>query len=373
MNGARKSLPVRRKWRRAATWIRRGLKLGFVVALAGGCMLWENRVEQTTIDVAYMKTSDTGPLRYAKQEGYFWEAGILDVNLIPVDSGREAADLLHAGKVDLAYGTYPAFIKDGSRDADAVRFVSAASECAPGSCLLVTLPSSGVNDISGLAHKRIAVTARGTFSDSLVMYALMQHGIDLQSVTFVTMPFDDMDRALDDREVDGAFVTEPYLSQMQERPGGLSVITDLASGPLQNIPSAVYAANKDFAVDNPNTIATFRRIMHTSVREARADWGKVAPIISKDSYIPSDAALSAARLNISSTTNNADHVQDLSDLMVKIGTLQHPFDVRDLFLPVNPCDDLTSGSAAGRLTANVAASACLLRRRHRRRPNRGLR
>jgi NitT/TauT family transport system substrate-binding protein len=303
-----------------------------VLVIAAAPLLWTERLEQPDPTISVMRTADLGPLLLGLAKGYFRDAGftfdLRDLKVAP--SGRQSADRLKSGDAEIAYSTYVPFITDGNLDNEGVRFVSGASLAGPGSCLVVTMPGSGIKNVKDLVGVRIAVTEKGTISHSLVKATLLNSGIDPEKVTWVEMEFSKMSYKLANGEIDAAFLTEPYLSQVQEELDEVTVF-DAAAGPLAGMPTAAYGTTAEFAHANPNTVAAFQKVMHRATREAIADWNSVVPLIQDFTKVPKDVAAKASLLTLQSGPE-PDEVQRVADLMVNIGAMPSRFDVRKLFI-----------------------------------------
>lgn len=282
-------------------------------------------VEQPDLTVSVMATTDIGPLLLAIEEGRFAEAGftfgIEDLEI--TDSGAESVARLAAGRVDIAYATYPPFFLARAGGFD-VKLISGASSAGPGSCVVVALPGSRVRSAHDLAGARVAVTARDTISELMVSSALAEAGVDHRDVEFVEVPFPRMAGLLADGEIDAAFLTEPYLSAARRDVGAVPLF-DTATGATRNLPTAGFGTSAAFVERNPRTVAEFQRILAEATSAATADRSRIEPLLEDFADIDGETVERATLLTFQSALD-ARRLQRVPDLMRGFGLLDRRVD-----------------------------------------------
>jgi NitT/TauT family transport system substrate-binding protein len=232
--------------------------------------------EKRHVKVVIMNTTDLGPFLYALDQKYFTKAGFRfdpSTDVKKVDSGTEAVRLLESGEVDFAYATYVPFII-AQREHHNIKLVAGASSAGPGSCMVVAMPRGKVRGIQDMPGKRVAITARNTMSDLLIMSALRSNGVDPSSIEWVPARFEDMAGMLRSGTVDAAFMTEPYMTDAKTSVGALPVF-DTAVGPTLTLPTAAFGTTARFARDNPGAVEAFRGVLEKATTEVNEDKDKV--------------------------------------------------------------------------------------------------
>lgn len=293
--------------------------------------------EKASIKVSIMKTTDLAPFHLAMKEGFFDDEG-LKVEFVQAPSGGASVTKLVAGEVDISYSSYTPFFLAESKGAaqkdDGIKIIADAASAGPNSCLVVATPDSSVKSIKDMAGKRVAVTATGTISDLLTMSTLKTNGVDYTNIKWVNTPFPDTAKRLKAKEVDAAFVTEPFIQDTM-RNAGAQPIFDTAVGPTADMPVAGWGATGKFVKENPNTIAAFQRAMQKGTDLALSDRSLVEPLLVKFSGVDEDTAKMATLLTFQSKLD-ATRIQRVPDLMLEFGVIKNALDASKMVIASAP-------------------------------------
>lgn len=276
--------------------------------------------EKGDVRFAVMNTTDLGPFWFAVDNGYFRDAGFTFdpwTDVTKVSSGSDAVSSLAKNEVDIAYATYTPFIMRENQHEGDITLVAGASSAGPRSCMVVAMPDSRIKGIEDMAGARVAVTARNTVSDLLVMSALKSAGVDWRTIEWVEVPFRNMAEKLAVGEVDAAFMTEPFLSAARRNVGATPVF-DLAaeSSPTADIPTAGFGARASFVEKYPNTVAAFQQVMAKATAEATEKPNEVQRLLQKFADVDADTARLATLLTFQSALR-PDGIQRVADLMLE--------------------------------------------------------
>jgi NitT/TauT family transport system substrate-binding protein len=288
-------------------------------------------LEKPNLKISIMTTSDLAPFHLAVKNGYFKEAGFTfdptkDVTV--AKSGGDSVSKLTSKEVDIAYSSYTPFFVAKSKGAADIKLIADASSAGPGSCVVMAMPNSSVKSVKDMAGKRVAVTAKNTISDLLVMSTLKTNGIDWKTISFVEMPFPNTAERMQKGDVDAAFMTEPFITSAAKTVGAVPIF-DTATGPTANIPTAGYGASADFVKNYPKTLEAFQKVMQRATLEALADRSKVEPLLQEFAKIDADTAKLAKLLTFNSAID-ANRVQRVTDLMLEFGVIKEPIKVADM-------------------------------------------
>lgn len=289
------------------------------------------QLEKPNLKISVMTTTDLAPFWLAVKNGYFREAGFTfdpAKDVVTAKSGGDSVTKLTSKEVDIAYSSYTPFFVAKSKGAADIKLVSDASSAGPGATMVVTMPNSSIKSIKDMTGKRVAVTARNTISDLLVMSTLKTNGVDWQSINWAEVPFPSTAEALKAGQVDAAFLTEPFLTGAQKTVGAVPVF-DTAVGPTANMPTAGYAANAEFVQQYPKTLAAWQKVMQRATDEAKADRSKVEPLLQEFAKIDADTAKLSTLLQFSSSLD-ATRIQRVPDLMLEFGVIKEKIDVSQM-------------------------------------------
>lgn len=229
-------------------------------------------LEQSTITVGAVPTTDSTGLYVAEYEGLFAKYG-LHVNIVPETSAETAVNSLALNQIQILTGNYVSFVEaqinwdngvkpkalanptDAQISADVDLFAEASIE-QPGFVGLFTPAGSKITTIQDLKGKSIGINAPNNVAYLLTAAFLEANDIAPSSVRFVSIPFPNMEAALLSHKVDVAFLAEPFIS-IAEETGGVSMLTNLDEGATAAMPIQGYAATKAYARTHPNTTAAF--------------------------------------------------------------------------------------------------------------------
>jgi NitT/TauT family transport system substrate-binding protein len=286
------------------------------------------QLEKPNLKISIMTTSDLAPFHLAVKNGYFKEAGFTfdpakDVTV--AKSGGDSVSKLTSKEVDIAYSSYTPFFVAKSKGAADIKLIADASSAGPGSCVVMAMPNSSVKSIKDMTGKRVAITARNTISDLLVMSTLKTNGIDYKTIQWVEVPFPQTAERLKNGDFDAAFGTEPWITSAAKTVGAVPVF-DTATGPTANLPTAGYGASADFVQKNPKTLEAFQKVMQRATQEALADRSKVEPLLQEFAKIDADTAKLSKLLTFNSSLD-ATRIQRVADLMLEFGVIKEKIDV----------------------------------------------
>jgi NitT/TauT family transport system substrate-binding protein len=284
-------------------------------------------LEKPNIKISVMTTTDLASFWLAVENGYFKEAGFTfdpAKDVVTAKSGGDSVTKLTSKEVDIAYSSYTPFFVAKSKGAADIKLVSGASSAGPGATMVVTMPNSSIKSIKDMVGKRVAVTARNTISDLLVMSTLKTNNVDYKSLQWAEIPFPQTADALKAGQVDAAFLTEPFLTDAQKRVGAVPVF-DTAAGPTANMPTAGFGANAEFVQKYPKTLAAWQKVMERATNEARQDRSKVEQLLQEFAKIDADTAKLSTLLQFSSSLD-PKVIQRVPDLMYEFGVIKEKID-----------------------------------------------
>jgi NitT/TauT family transport system substrate-binding protein len=312
-----------------------------VALLASGCSLLGGDegsndgkvggVEKSKIKVGVLPVVDVAPFYLAIEQGYFKEQG-LDVEPVVMASGPASIAGIISGDIDIAFASYPAPLLAQSKKVADIKIVADALSAKAGHLMVVAPKNSSFQTADQAPGKRIAITARNSFTDLAPMSVLKNQGVDYAKVQWVEMPFTDMMGALQNGSVDGAVLVEPWVTHAMKELGATPVF-DGAQGPTAEIPISGYVAvagNGKFATTSPNTVAAFQRALAKAHAEA-TDRTKMEPMFVKYAKVDKQTA-QLVTVSTYSTSLEANRIQRVANLMEEFGVIKGHLDVKTMII-----------------------------------------
>ncbi len=309
-----------------------------IMVLAGGCTTAANnaaftsalsRPEEPNITVAAIPTADLAGLYIAQNDGFFAQQG-LHVTIEKIASSQAViADQLN-GKVDLSAGSYIAYLSAQAAGAR-FRILAEASTLRPDTRALVTTGNSAIQNVSGLAGKKIGVNGTNSIGTLLISVLLEQYGISPEKVHFITDPqgFPAMPAKLQDRTWDAAFLAEPYITLAEEDYGDQN-LADLDQGAALNFPIDGYVATQAWAQKYPQTAAAFVRAIEEGQTLANSDSTAVQAAMGESDKLPGEVTALMTLPGFPIGPVDKARIQRVAEAMLQLGMLgaQHTTEVQ---------------------------------------------
>lgn len=289
-------------------------------------------LETTTLNVGVMVGIDCSGAQLALLNDAFADEG-LTVKPTTVQSGATALPLLQQGDLDITFGNWVSFIKAQLGGFD-LRFIGESYLSTPNSNFAVLAGgNSGINGPKDLADKKVAVNALGNINELVLRAVLEANDVDFGSLELVELPFPEMAAALQNGRVDAIATIDPFVTDAQRTIGAHIAFDLTGSGPTENFPLSGFATRKDFADENPNTIAAFQRAVLKGQQAAaeRKNIEEALPTFAK--MDPATAAI--VRIGQFPTTIDPERLQRVADLLMQYKMIDKKLDVKPLVIP-NP-------------------------------------
>ena len=286
--------------------------------------------EKTSLVIATVPTASSAGLYVAVRDGFFRRAG-LNVKIVNISAGANVTPELLHGRIDVVNGAYAGFIQAQVHKAAQFHILADGYAGAPNVDEVLVLPGSGINTVTQLEGKTVAVNALGSVAQLLVSSALAAQGVPPSRVHFVAMGFPAMPGALQDHRIDAAYLPEPYLSQAEEQTGGEELL-DVNQGATQDFPIDGFAATVQWCRRYPKTAAAVARALNEGQALADTDRPLVEKSLTHYTTISKQIAAIMALGNFPATVDN-DHLQRVPDLMQSFGLLKQHFSISVMTRP----------------------------------------
>ncbi len=284
--------------------------------------------ELTPITVGILPIADLAPLYHAIDQGYFEEEG-LDVTMEIGQGGAALVPAVVNGDYQFAFGNYVSLMlaRQNNVPVSIVQnIVDGADSADRGTNALLVGPDSGIEDVSGLAGKRFAVSTINNVGEVTIRTTLRNNDVDDSSIDIVEMPFPDMNGAVEAGQVDVSWVPEPFVTLGES--AGLVNIVDPMHGTMPSMPLAGMFASDQWLGDNPDLAEAFVTALRRGMEDASDDAAMQAAIVA-NTQTTEDLVTQIALANWNPDLET-DKLAEIGSLAVEYGILEAEPDMSTL-------------------------------------------
>ena len=289
-------------------------------ATAGG------KPEVTDLTLGTLPIVDVAPIQIALDDGLFEKEG-LKVKTEVMQGGAAAIPGLVSGELSVAFGAWPSFFQASTQGIE-LRAIANGVRAQPNFTLILAKKGSPLEGKpSDLAGRTVAVNTLNNLGELAVRSTLKQAGGDPAAVKLLEVPFPEMGAALERGDVDAIWAVEPFATLAKQQ--GAVVVADSYTGPLENFPVAGYQVTKQFADDNPNTVAAFQRAITAASETARSNPDRVRQLLPTSAKVPAAAAEEVALPEYLASIDQAQF-QRVVDYLNEFGIMKEKIQAGDL-------------------------------------------
>ena len=192
------------------------------------------------------------------QRGTFQqELGTVVVKPTVFNAGPAEIEAIFAGSIDIGYiGPSPAVNGYIKSNRAALRVVAGAMS---GGASLVVRPDAGITTPESLKGKRLASPQLGNTQDVALRYYLKDHGLKTVDeggdVRVINISNSDILTLFQRKEVDGAWVPEPWVARLVNEAGGKLFLDERDLWPNGRFATTVVVVRKDFLDKYPDVVS----------------------------------------------------------------------------------------------------------------------
>ncbi len=256
------------------------------------------------VTVGYIPILIDAPFFVGIEKGYFKAEGI-NIKLERLAGGADMLVQTAAGNFDIGSGGIGAAVFNAAgaaiKEKREVPFEIVAplhSEKPPVTTPLVVskarYDSGEFTKVSDLKGKKVSINARGASTEYWLYRALQSGGLGYKDIQLVTVPFQDVAAALQNKSIDAAMLGEPFTTQGEDQ-GLVKVLSeDFVNG---DQPTGVYW-NRNWAKKNPELAEGFLRAYLKAVADLeKGGWQDPAilAILEKYTQVPADVIKRSSR------------------------------------------------------------------------------
>lgn len=311
----------------------RRMVLGGMAAIAVLATSVAAFAENTKVRFAYLVADSMLPALYAKDKGYFSDAGI-DADFIAVQGGPAVVAAIASGEADVGYAAPVPPINGRLNGVPVKMFLQLGQEVDPDKKFvwLVASKASGVADLAGMKGKKISFNANGGLCELAWRSHLAASGLKIDDVVPVVLPFPEQEAALEQGNIDATCTINPFYASIT---GNANIgATTVAAGTLADLSTPLINdalfASEDWLSANGDTAVKIAQVMDKARKELLGDRKAMeAAAVQYMEMTPETAAsFNLPIVNESMTITPAD-VQRILDAMIATGMQPGPLNGAD--------------------------------------------
>jgi len=312
--------------------MRAGIPRGAFLALGSAALLARPAPAQTPplrhLTVASAQDADAAACLFAQEQGMFRKVG-LDVTLIPNGSGSAVASAVLGGAVDIGKSSLTALITAVSKGIPIVLVAPSAlynvASPVTGTIVRADSPLRSARDLNG---KTVSVqSVRGSLQLATMAW-VDANGGDSTSVSLIEIPNSAMLDALLAHRVDGATLSEPFIS-LDLRTGKARRLADVTGALGAHIHEAAWFTTTGYAQEHRDDVLRFRAIVARAAAYTNTHHAETVGLLAAFTGLEPAAIAGAHRSSIALLLDPAN-IQPLIDAAAKYKVIAAPFPAREM-------------------------------------------
>ena len=236
---------------------------------------------QTRIQIGCTATSDCASAMIAVDEGIFRKHG-LDVEMVLIGINSNIPAAIISGSIQIGGPTSTTFLQaaDGGLDLVAVSGASVMNRVSNQAIAAFVRNGVSITEPKDFVGKKVGAPGLGAFLHVLFVKWLVEKGVDPKAVNFVEVTFPTMADIIKSGGVDAVLTAEPFVTRMTNAAIG-TVGVRYAAELARTEPIIFYAAARDWAETNPDTVKKFRDAIAEAAPIVNSDRDKASASIAK--------------------------------------------------------------------------------------------
>lgn len=244
--------------------------------------------ELTPVTVGVIPIADTAAIYLGDDQGFFEDEG-LDLTIETATGGAAIVPAVVSGDYQFGFSNTLSLMVAADQGLD-IKMVSSAvattGDTSKDMGAVITKADSGISSPADLAGKTVSSNSVGNINDTAVRSVVDEAGGDSSTIKFVEVPFPDAIAAVENDQVDAAFVVEPFITSALD--AGLEVVSYAYAEFDPKLDIAAYFALGDV---DPDLLEKFQTAMTKSLEYADANPDAVREIMA--TYTKTDPAVLA--------------------------------------------------------------------------------
>lgn len=285
--------------------------------------------EMRTVTVGMLPILPTAALHAGIEEGFFSDQGLR----LEIETGQGGAALLPSvasGQLDFATSNPASLLQARSQGLDVkviAHWTSSRAEGEDASAVLAP-GDSGIDSARDLSGRTVAVNTLQGMGGLTIGEAVRQDGGDPASVDFVELGFPDMPAAVEQGNIDAAWVPEPFITLMLDSGG--QVVTYPGQESVPGHPTQMFFTSGEIVESEPELVEAMTTAVNDTVEFAEANPDAVRDAAD---FLDMDAALiERVRMESFGSDLRRDEVTRFGELMHREGLLEEEPDIEGLYV-----------------------------------------
>jgi NitT/TauT family transport system substrate-binding protein len=236
---------------------------------------------QMKLQIGCTATSDCASAMVAVDEGIFKKHG-LDAEMIPIGINSNIPAAILSNSIQIGGPTSTVFLQaaDGGLDLVAVAGATVMSPTSNANITAFVRNGITIKEPKDFIGKKVGAPGLGAFLHVLFVKWLVDKGVDPKKVNFVEVTFPTMPDIIKSGGVDAVLTAEPTVSRMLAAGSG-SIGARYASELERTEPIIFYAASREWAEKNPDTVRKFRAAIAEAAPIVNNEKDKTSAAIAK--------------------------------------------------------------------------------------------
>lgn len=287
--------------------------------------------ELAKLRVGIIPVGDCLQIFVADAKGFFKEEG-LAVEMPRLAGGAAIAPAVEGGTLELGWSNVVSIALAREQRFDYVFVTPGATEASgfrPHKIMVAAdSPIKGPKDLEG---KTVAINTLANIPYVAAASWLRGAGVALEKVSFVEVPFPNMEAALKTNRVAAAVMLEPFVTASLAA-GSTRVLEPepfKAFGPRALIAS--WFAKREWVEKNPQQAKAFARAIRKATQFIRANPAEARQILVAATKLPKELAEKITLPAFEETLSESD-VQVVIDAAARVGLLKKPFPAKEIVL-----------------------------------------
>jgi NitT/TauT family transport system substrate-binding protein len=285
--------------------------------------------ELTDIRVGVLPVAGMAPVYLGIEKGFFREEG-LRVKPQVAQGGAAIVPAVLSNDFQFGFGNNISLMVARSKGLP-IRIVTEGNRAGRNdeeslNGLLVSR-KGGIESVDDMAGKTFAVSTLENLGEVTIKATLEKHGVNIDRLEFVELPFPDMNVAVEKGEVDVAWQAEPFVTLGQE--AGLRKIVDPMIEMMPGLSIATFFGADPYMDSHPEVVEGFRRAMHRSFDYASTHMDEARAIVPSFLEMPPDL-LKKVKLNDWTSELNVESIELTKRLGLEYGLIEEDFNLEDL-------------------------------------------
>jgi len=283
-----------------------------------------------TVTVGMLPILPTAALHAGIEEGFFEEEG-LELELETGQGGAALLPAVAAGEMDFATSNPVSLLQAREKGLDVRAFAHWTSVNTEGedASAVMAPKGSGIESPADLAGKQVAVNTLEGMGGLTIREAVRQDGGDPDAVDFVELGFPDMPAALDQGNIDAAWVPEPFITLILDSGG--HVVTYPGQEAVAGHPTQLFFTSGQVVESDPELVEAMTSAVNKTLEFAEENPDAVreaaAEVLEMDPQL-----VERVRMEEFGSDLRKEEVTRLGELMREDGLLEEQPDIEGLYV-----------------------------------------